>query len=104
MSALTDFPVHSSPIRDKVVTATEAVRLIRNDDFLVVEGFAGQGYAEELVLALEERYLSSGAPRDLSIVFTVAQGDRGERGMGHLCHDGLLRRAMGGHYGMAPDV
>jgi propionate CoA-transferase len=104
MSELTDFPVHASPIRDKVVTAAEAVRLIKDDDFLVVEGFAGQGYAEELVLALEERFLSSGAPRDLSMVFTVAQGDRGDRGMGHLCHEGLLKRAMGGHYGMAPDL
>jgi propionate CoA-transferase len=104
MSALTDFPVHASPVRDKIVTAAEAVRLIKDDDFLVVEGFAGQGYAEELVLALEERFLASGAPRDLSMVFTVAQGNRGDRGMGHLCHEGLLKRAMGGHYGMAPDL
>jgi propionate CoA-transferase len=104
MSELTDFPVRSSPIRDKVVTAAEAVRLIRDSDFLVVEGFAGQGFAEELVLALEERFLTTGAPRGLTIVFTVAQGDRGERGTAHLCHDGLLKRAMGGHYGMAPDL
>jgi propionate CoA-transferase len=104
MSELTDFPVRSSPIRDKVVTAAEAVRLIRDGDFLVVEGFAGQGFAEELVLALEERFLTTGAPRDLTLVFTVAQGDRGERGTAHLCHEGLLRRSMGGHYGMAPDL
>ncbi|ADG79591.1 Coenzyme A transferase OS=Tsukamurella paurometabola (strain ATCC 8368 / DSM / CCUG 35730 /CIP 100753 / JCM 10117 / KCTC 9821 / NBRC 16120 / NCIMB 702349/ NCTC 13040) OX=521096 GN=Tpau_2996 PE=4 SV=1 [Tsukamurella paurometabola] len=92
----------ASPIRDKVVTADEAVRLIRNGDYLVVEGFAGQGYAEELVLALERRYLASGNPKDLSLVFTVAQGDRGDRGFVHLCHDGMLKRSMGGHYGMAP--
>jgi propionate CoA-transferase len=104
MSELTDFPVRSSPIRDKVVTAMEAVRLIRDGDVLVVEGFAGQGFAEELVLALEERFLTTGEPRDLSIVFTVAQGDRGDRGTSHLCHGGLLKRAMGGHFGMAPDL
>ncbi|MDP0399198.1 acyl CoA:acetate/3-ketoacid CoA transferase [Tsukamurella strandjordii] len=92
----------ASPIRDKVVTADEAVRLIRNGDYLVVEGFAGQGYAEELVLALERRYLASGNPKDLSLVFTVAQGDRGDRGFVHLCHDGMLKRSLGGHYGMAP--
>ncbi|NMO05221.1 acyl CoA:acetate/3-ketoacid CoA transferase [Gordonia sp. TBRC 11910] len=95
-------PTATTPIRDKVVTAAEAVRLIRDGDFLVVEGFAGQGFAEELVLALEERFLHSGAPGGLSLVFTVAQGDGGDRGLVHLCHDGMLARSMGGHYGMAP--
>ncbi|NMD54539.1 MULTISPECIES: acyl CoA:acetate/3-ketoacid CoA transferase [Tsukamurella] len=95
-------PTSTSPIRDKVVTAKEAVRLIRDGDHLVLEGFAGQGFAEELVLALEERFLASGSPKDLSLVFTVAQGDRGERGTVHLCHDGMIKRALGGHYGMAP--
>jgi propionate CoA-transferase len=32
----------------------------------------------------------------------VAQGNRGDRGLLHLCHEGLLKRSMGGHYGMAP--
>ncbi|MUM35585.1 CoA-transferase, partial [Mycolicibacterium sp. CBMA 361] len=95
-------PTATSPLRDKVVTAQEAVRLIRSGDYLVVEGFAGQGYAEELVHALEERFLATGAPNDLSLVFTVAQGNRGDRGFSHLCHEGMLKRAMGGHYGMAP--
>ena len=42
-------------VRDKVVSAVEAVRLIRDGDAVVVEGFMGQGYAEELTLALEQR-------------------------------------------------
>ena len=32
-------------VRDKVVTAAEAVRLIRDGDAVVVEGFVGQGFA-----------------------------------------------------------
>ncbi|WP_243748045.1 CoA-transferase [Mycolicibacterium sp. CBMA 226] len=95
-------PTVTSPLRDKVVTAQEAVRLIRSGDYLVVEGFAGQGYAEELVHALEDRFLATGTPNDLSLVFTVAQGNRGDRGFAHLCHEGMLKRSMGGHYGMAP--
>ena len=39
-------------VRDKVVTAAEAVRLIRDGDSVVVEGFVGQCFAEELTLAL----------------------------------------------------
>ena len=55
-------------------------RLIRDGDAVVVEGFVGQGFAEELTLALEERFLQTGTPRDLTLVFTVAQGNRQGRG------------------------
>jgi propionate CoA-transferase len=50
-------------VRDKVVTATEAVRLIRHGDSVVVEGFVGQCFAEELTLALEQRFLLTGTPK-----------------------------------------
>jgi propionate CoA-transferase len=68
-------------VRDKVVTAAEAVRLIRDGDWVVVEGFVGQCFAEELTLALEQRFLLTGAPRDLGLVFTVASGNRQGRGL-----------------------
>ncbi len=45
-----------TPVWDKVVTATEAVRLIRDGDAEMVEGFVGQGLAEELTLALKQRF------------------------------------------------
>jgi propionate CoA-transferase len=91
----------ATAVRDKVVTAAEAVRLIRDGDSVVVEGFVGQCFAEELTLALEERFLQSGTPRELSLVFTVAQGDRQGRGLDRLCHDGLIKGALGGHWGLA---
>ena len=51
-------------VRDKVVTAAEAVRLIRDGDWVAVEGFMGQCFAEELTLALEQRFLLTGAVLD----------------------------------------
>jgi propionate CoA-transferase len=90
--------------RDKVVTAAEAVALIRDGDTIVAEGFAGQCFAEELTLALEARFLQTGAPRDLTLAFTVAQGDRQGRGFDRLCYEGLLKRAIGGHWGMSGDL
>ena len=94
----------ATSVRDKVVTATEAVRLIRDGDSVVVEGFVGQGFAEELTLALEERFLQTGTPSDLTLVFTVAQGNRQGRGLDRLCHEGLLKRAMGGHWAFAAEL
>ncbi len=92
----------SVPARDKVVTAAEAVRLIRDGDSVVIEGFVGQCFPEELTLALEERFLRTGTPRDLGLVFTVAAGDRQGRGLDRLAHEGLLKRAVGGHWGLSP--
>jgi len=52
------------------------VRLIRDGASVVVEGFVGQGFAEGLTLALEERFLQIGTPSDLTLVFTVAERNR----------------------------
>ena len=90
--------------RDKTVTAAEAVALIRDGDTVVVEGFAAQCFAEELTLALEARFLQTGTPRDLTLAFTVAQGNRQGRGSDRLCYAGLLKRAIGGHWGMSGEL
>ena len=66
----------------------------------MVEGFVGQCFAEELTLALEQRFLQTGTPRDLELVFTVAQGNRQGRGLDRLCHEGLLKRAVGRSLGL----
>ena len=93
-----------SSVRDKIVTAAEAVRLIHDGDSVVVEGFMGQCFAEELTLALEQRFLLTGTPRDLGLVFTMAAGNRLGRGLDRLAHKGLLNRAVGGHWAMAPEL
>jgi propionate CoA-transferase len=89
---------------DKVITAPEAVALIRDGDTIVVEGFASQCFAEELTLALEERFLKTGAPKDLTLAFTVAQGNRADRGTDRLAYEGLLKAAIGGHWGMSNEL
>ncbi|MBV8349700.1 MAG: acyl CoA:acetate/3-ketoacid CoA transferase, partial [Mycolicibacterium sp.] len=90
--------------RDKIVTAEEAVALIRDGDTVVAEGFAAQCFAEELTLALEARFLQTGSPRDLTLAFTVAQGDGQGRGFDRLCYEGLLKRAIGGHWAMSGEL
>jgi propionate CoA-transferase len=90
--------------RHKVVTAAEAVLLVRDGDSVMIEGFVGQCFAEELTLALEQRFLLTGAPRDLTLVFTAAPGDREGRGVDRLCHQGLLAGAVGGFWGWSPGL
>lgn len=89
-------------INPKAMSAAAAVQRIADGATVATGGFVGVGFAENIAVALEQRFTSTGAPRNLTLVYAAGQGDGKLRGLNHLGHEGLVKRVIGGHWALVP--
>lgn len=99
-----------TPDKGKVVSAGDAVKLIRDGDTVAVGGFVGIGVVETLMKAVERNFMNvegdgeGSGPANLTLVFAAGQGDGKDKGLNHLAHEGLVKAAVGGHWGLVPKL
>lgn len=87
----------------KLMRAEEAVKWVKDGDIVSVCGIVGALAPDRVLATLERRFLESGSPRNLTVVFPVAVGDvSGITGMDRFAHEGLIKRLIGGSYVTAP--
>jgi len=85
------------------MTATEAVKTyIKDGDTIATGGFVGAAHPEEISLAIGEQFLSTGTPKNITIMYAAGQGDGKEKGLNHLGEEGLVGRIIGGHWALVP--
>lgn len=91
-------------MNNKIVSLVEAIKVISCADMVATSGFVGVGTPDYLLHGLEQRFLKTGYPQNLSLVFAAGQGDGKEQGLNRLAHAGLLKRVIGGHWGLIPKI
>ena len=83
----------------KVLPAREAAKLIQSGDMVVFNGFGSLCFPEELAVAIGERFLETGEPRDLHYFFGAGQGVWDEsRMIEHMSHDGMIASVITSHF------
>lgn len=92
-------------MRGQIVTAREAMARVADGATLAVSGSGGGLLEPDAVLAaLEQRFLETGHPRNLTLVHALGIGDGKRTGLLRLAHEGLLKRVIGGHWSWAPPL
>jgi propionate CoA-transferase len=89
----------------QVVSADAAVALVRDGDTVLIGGSGGgHAVAEDLIVALEKRFLASHHPAGITSLHPVGIGDEATQGVNHLAHPGLIKRIVCGTYVDSPRI
>ncbi|WP_067936547.1 acyl CoA:acetate/3-ketoacid CoA transferase [Alicyclobacillus kakegawensis] len=88
-------------MRPKFLNGSQAAELIKDGNTVLTVGMTLVGASESVLKPLEERFLKTGHPRDLTLFHAAGQSDR-DRGIQHFAHVGMTKRIIGSHWGLAP--
>jgi propionate CoA-transferase len=89
---------------EKVVTAEEAILVIRDGDTVATGGFVCCVFPEEIAIALESYYIKTGKPKGLTLFYAAGQGNKLDKGLNHFAPEGLVNRVIGGHWALVPKL
>lgn len=85
------------------ICGEEAAAMIDNGATVATIGMTLVSAAETILKAIEKRFLETGVPNNLTVVHSCGQSDR-DRGVQHFAHEGMLKKIIGGHWGLQPRI
>ncbi len=86
------------------LTAEQAALWVEDGDAVLFGGFIGSVVPEAIDRAIGERFKATQSPRDLTLLFAAGQGDGQGRAINHVAQQGLVKCAIGGHWGLVPKL
>lgn len=87
----------------KVISADAAAALIKDGATVGAAACVMSGWPEELSIAMEKRFMSSGHPAKMTLVHAAGIGNSKDKGPQHFAHQGMIAKWIGGHCGLSPD-
>lgn len=87
--------------KPKFVNAEQAAQMIESNKTIATIGMTLVSASESILKAIENRFLATNEPNNLTLVHSCGQSDR-DRGIQHFAHEGMLHRIIGGHWGLQP--
>lgn len=87
-----------------IIKAAEAAAMVEDGMTITTSGFVASDMPEALNKALEQRFLETGSPKNLTLFYAAAQGNRDGSGADHFAHVGMTKRVIGGHWNMVPEL
>jgi propionate CoA-transferase len=89
----------------KVMSREDAAKLLCDGDTLALVGNGGGVMEARMTLeAIESRYLTTGSPKNLTLVHASGIGNKQRDGITRFAHEGMVRRVIGGHWGWSPEM
>jgi propionate CoA-transferase len=79
----------------RILSPDEAASLVRTGDTVTVSGVVGNMVPEEILQALELRFLASGEPNQLTEIHPWLYGSEDGTGLNRWAHEGFLKRTLG---------
>lgn len=82
----------------QIISGKEAAKKIKNDSNLLIIGNLNLLEPETILYELEQSYLATRQPANLTVLFPVFLGSMEGRGIDYFAHEGFVKRLIGGSY------
>ena len=87
-------------LKNKIIPAHKVPKLIKNNSFVIIGGNGGTGAPERILIEIEKNYIKKKRPKNLTIFHITGIGAVDKLGLNHLNHKGLVKKVIGGNYGL----
>ncbi|TDO99602.1 acyl CoA:acetate/3-ketoacid CoA transferase [Marinomonas balearica] len=88
----------------KIISLEKAAELIPDNASVAWSTIGMSFFAEAVAKSVEQRFLETGHPQNLTLIHDCGCGDGKGKGMSHLAYEGLVKRLISGHTGQAPKM